>query len=317
MKPVTRIMRPCTVDGCDRPEKCKGLCEAHYRRKRLTGDVCAQKPLAEKWTSDQLATLRSAYEAAGGHFVNIRDLGERLGKTEDAIYIKAGRLGLTNRKRGLPADMRKNRPMFDNDAERRQYQSQQRKEWLAANGHPKGMAGKSHSEKTKACLAIQTRDRWLFMPESKRSDMILKGLKTKRANGTPIAQQGARGTWKVGWREFGGVRKYYRSRWEANYGRYLEWLRTQGQIASWEHEPDTFWFENIKRGVRSYLPDFKVTEIGGSHAYHEVKGWMDSRSKTTIKRFRKYYPNETLIVVDKTTYAAIERNMSRMIGGWE
>ena len=147
--------------------------------------------------------------------------------------------------------------------------------------------------------------------------MILKGLKTKRANGTPIVPPIARGSWKAGWREFGGVRKYYRSRWEANYARYLEWLRTQGQIASWEHEPDTFWFENIKRGVRSYLPDFKVTEIGGSYAYHEVKGWMDSRSKTTIARFRKYYPQHKLIVIDAKAYHSIERIAAGLVSGWE
>ena len=317
MKPVTRIIRPCTVDGCENPQRCKGLCEPHYRRNLRNGDIAAGHPLREPWTDEQVSELRAAYESAGAHFVNIRNLSARFGKSEDAVQLKAGKLGLTNKYRGLPEHQRKNRPMFDNDEDRMAYKSKLQKKFLAENGHPRGMAGKKHSEKTKAVISVRSRDTWLFMPEDKRSAMILKGLKTKRANGTPIAPQNARGTWKAGWREIGGVRNYYRSRWEANYARYLEWLRQQGQIASWEHEPETFWFEHIKRGVRSYLPDFKVVENGGSHAYHEVKGWMDSRSKTTISRFRKYYPNETLIVVDKRAYAAIERNMSRMIGGWE
>ena len=67
----------------------------------------------------------------------------------------------------------------------------------------------------------------------------------------------------------------------------------------WEHEPSTFWFENIKRGVRSYLPDFRVWNVDGTHYWVEVKGYMDSKSKTKIKRFKKYYPNEPIYIVDK------------------
>ena len=89
---------------------------------------------------------------------------------------------------------------------------------------------------------------------------------------------------KSGWREIGGIRKYYRSRWEANYARYLEFLKVNGEIEKWEHEPETFWFEGIKRGVMSYLPDFRVTEKNGDIVFHEVKGWMDARSITKIKR---------------------------------
>lgn len=80
------------------------------------------------------------------------------------------------------------------------------------------------------------------------------------------------------------------------------WLQTlqEGQkIAKWEHEPQTFWFLHIKRGTRSYLPDFKVTELDGSHYWIEVKGYMDSKSATKIKRFRKYYPEERLFILDK------------------
>lgn len=124
-------------------------------------------------------------------------------------------------------------------------------------------------------------------------------------------------TWKGEWREIGGQRKYFRSRWEANYARYLQWLVENGKIKSWEHEPDTFWFEKIKRGVRSYLPDFKVTEINGSVSYHEVKGWMDDRSATKLKRMKKYYPNVSVILVDTEAYNSIKKTMSRIIPGWE
>lgn len=72
-----------------------------------------------------------------------------------------------------------------------------------------------------------------------------------------------------------------------------------GIIKTWEHEPQIFWFNEIKRGTRSYLPDFKVTLSDGSHYWVEVKGYFDSKSLTKIKRFHKYYPGEKLIVVSK------------------
>ena len=90
-----------------------------------------------------------------------------------------------------------------------------------------------------------------------------------------------------------------------------------GEIKKWEHEPETFWFESIMRGCRSYLPDFRVTENNGSIVYHEVKGWMDARSKTKIKRMAKYHPDVKLIVIDSKAYNALAKQMSKSIVGWE
>ena len=124
-------------------------------------------------------------------------------------------------------------------------------------------------------------------------------------------------TSKSGWREVGSTRKYYRSRWEANYARYLEFLKVNGEIEKWEHEPETFWFKGIKRGVVSYLPDFRVTEKNGDIVFHEVKGWMDARSKTKIKRMAKYHPEITLIVIAAKEYKELEKKISSLIVGWE
>jgi hypothetical protein len=125
------------------------------------------------------------------------------------------------------------------------------------------------------------------------------------------------GKWKQGWREIGGIRKFYRSRWEANYARYLEWLRQRDQIAKWEHEPECFWFEEIRRGVRSYLPDFRVTLLSGEVEYHEVKGYMDRRSATKLKRMAKYHPEVKMVLIDAPKYHQIRAKMARLIGGWE
>lgn len=104
---------------------------------------------------------------------------------------------------------------------------------------------------------------------------------------------------KPSWRTIGEKTHYYRSKMEASYARQLELMKKSGLIQEWYHEPETFWFLEIKRGVRSYKPDFKVINLDGSHYWVEVKGYMDAKSKTKIKRFNKYYPNEKLIVVTR------------------
>lgn len=118
---------------------------------------------------------------------------------------------------------------------------------------------------------------------------------------------------KRGWKTFGGKRIYFRSGWEMKYALYLEWQKSHGVIQSWEHEPKTFWFQGIKRGCVTYLPDFKVTNLDGTHEWIEVKGYMDSKSKTKIKRFGKYFPEEKLTVVDGSWFKA---KNSKFIPTW-
>ena len=74
-----------------------------------------------------------------------------------------------------------------------------------------------------------------------------------------------------------------RSNWEANTLRILE---VHG--IKWLFEPKTFHYP-IQRGVKSYMPDIFLVE---GEEWIEVKGWLDNRSKTKLKRFKKYYPEE-------------------------
>lgn len=104
------------------------------------------------------------------------------------------------------------------------------------------------------------------------------------------------------WEKIGDKDIYCRSNWEASFARYLQWLKIKNQIKEWEYEPQTFWFEKIKRGTRSYLPDFKVTKLDGTHYWVEVKGYMDRKSLTKIKRFKKYYPSEELFIKDRSWF---------------
>ena len=118
-----------------------------------------------------------------------------------------------------------------------------------------------------------------------------------------------------GYRE--DLNRYFRSSWEANYARYLNWLLSIGEIEKWEYEPDTFEFHSIKRGTRFYTPDFKVFSRGDDYEYHEIKGYMDQKSQTAINRMRKYYPDEKLIVIGKDSYYALAHDIQRFIPNWE
>jgi len=120
-----------------------------------------------------------------------------------------------------------------------------------------------------------------------------------------------------GWREFsGGKRYYFRSKWEMNIAKYFDWLKLKGEILEWEYESETFWFDNIKRGVRSYTPDFKITERNNSQHFVEVKGWMDSKSQTKLKRMAKYYPKVKINLYDEDVYKTLKRQIGALCG-WE
>jgi len=109
---------------------------------------------------------------------------------------------------------------------------------------------------------------------------------------------------------------FVRSSWEANYARYLKFLQSKNKIVKFEYEPDTFFFEQIKRGTRHYTPDFKVWTSENCFEYHEVKGWMDAKSKTKLARMKKYYPEIKIILIEKKEYQSIAKWMN-LIPYWE
>lgn len=121
----------------------------------------------------------------------------------------------------------------------------------------------------------------------------------------------------AGWRTIGGIKAYFRSKYEANWARYLQWRKQGGVIKDWLHEPETFWFLKIMRGVRSYKPDFKVIHYDGTHEWYEVKGHYDSKSLTKIKRFNKYYSQEKITLIDSKWFQKNNKNMRLLIRDWE
>jgi len=151
-------------------------------------------------------------------------------------------------------------------------------------------------------------------------------LKLKQTGGPPFPsgkEEKAQGVSNSYSRAAGGRRpdlgnRYFRSRWEANYARYLNLLIAQKQILAWDYECQTFYFESIKRGVRSYTPDFKVTLSDMSHEWHEVKGWMDDKSAVKLKRMARFYPAEKVTVIDDAWFEqAYKTGLDRCIPNWE
>ena len=255
------------------------------------------------FTEAEKDQIRNAYaEGKKRGEIKLDELAEKMGRRKTSICRMASHMGLTSYHRGLIGEIADNLHAA-------------RDSHFKEHGHPRGMAGKTHSDENKKKFSKMSKDRMASMTEEQFSDRGLKAQKTRVKNGTQ--QRRNKGSWKAGYREIGGERKYYRSRWEANYARVLEYLKQNSKINDWKHEPRTFWFEKIKRGTRSYLPDFKVVNNDGTHEWHEVKGWMDKRSKTKIKRFHKYYPEERLIVIGGKDYKQIEEFFSPVIDGWE
>lgn len=122
---------------------------------------------------------------------------------------------------------------------------------------------------------------------------------------------------KAGYRD--DIRLRVRSSWEANYARILNARLADpaDPLRRWEYEPDTFWFVGIKRGVRSYLPDFKLYETDQEPYYVEVKGYMDPKSFTKLKRMKKYHPKVRVELVGSTEYRALEKTLGPVTAHWE
>lgn len=288
----------------------------------------------KKWTEDDLNFLKLNYPQRGKIWC-----AEQLGRKEGSIRAKTSELNLRLDKqsehwidfqsRAASSKVGKKRPdqslvmkQLHKDGKllktaiQKEAVSKRIKKWICENGHPRGMLNKNHTQETKDKIAILSKKNYDALTESQKDDRNMKILKTKEKNGN-LHLPRPNTTWKSGWRLIGGINKYYRSRWEANYARFLEMMKQQGEIKDWKHEPKTFWFDGIKRGCVSYLPDFWVLDIDGSESYHEVKGWMDERSKTKIKRMAKYHPNVKLVVVASKEYNALKNRVSSVIEDWE
>lgn len=98
-----------------------------------------------------------------------------------------------------------------------------------------------------------------------------------------------------------------RSAWEANIIRLLDKWKIP-----YIYEPEMFTFP-VRRGIRAYVPDILIRD---TNEYWEIKGYMDRPSATKISRFRQYFPEYDLVVIDKDDYKDI-KNIGVFIKNWE
>ncbi len=111
---------------------------------------------------------------------------------------------------------------------------------------------------------------------------------------------------------------YVRSSWEANFARYLNYMKDEGNVYRWRYEPEVFIFHRVKKGTRAYVPDFKVWDYEGARPnYYEIKGYMDAKSKIKLKRMSLYYPEIDIEIIDSETYKKINRWARDRIAHWE
>jgi len=131
------------------------------------------------------------------------------------------------------------------------------------------------------------------------------------ASSTAIQRQ----TYK-GWVTIDNKRYYYKSLWEYRYAMYLDLMKRHNHIIDWFYEPHTFYFEGIKRGTTNYKPDFKVIFPSGNEEWIEVKGYMDAKSATKIKRMAKYFPEIKLRVVGSDWFKSNALMLKKVIKNW-
>lgn len=290
-----------------------------------------------KYSSEEILFLKENYPNNGKSWCM-----KQMNRSEGSIRDMASKLGLTLNKesdffkefqsRAAKSKVGKKRPEHSElmiryakegrlptfgkgiTQEEKTRRSIQQKRLINEKGHPKGFKGHRHSKESKAIMSQKSIEAWSDptnyvnsneyrqLLSDRQSKQMTKRLKE---NPTNVYSRTKKGKVKIGDKEF-----YARSSWEANIAAYFEFLKSNNEISNWEHEPETFWFEKIKRGVRSYLPDFRITENDGTIYYVEVKGWMDSKSKTKLKRFAKYYPNLKMEVIDQKRYKEISKSKS-------
>lgn len=280
------------------------------------------KPLSRtKWTDEELTAIKIAYAAPHGFDSFI--LAKAINRTVAAIYCKADALGLcADRGKHIRTPLAiLNMSKAQKEVSARPGVLEKRAKAVSdshkKNGHPRGFLGHKRKPDELKKMKAGSKAAWDNPKHRVNSDEYRQAISDRASKSAATrTKENAYSNAKSGWVEVGGKRFFARSRWEANYGRVLEWRKKAGEILEWEHEPKTFWFEGIKRGVRSYLPDFRVTTKSGGEEWHEVKGWMDGKSKTKIKRMAKYHPSEKLIIIDQARYKQISKSFSAMIAGW-
>lgn len=244
--------------------------------KAITGRVyiIRAENYKKNFTPIEIDYLVEYYKETEKKDFNLNELSSYLGRDKSTVCKKAKEIGLTDQNR-------------ENSDDHKLSSGKGMKKWHSENEHPKGMLGKNHS--VKVCEKISEGHKGMKYnlsdeqrkARSERSREIMKKL---------MSGKNAFSRTKSGIREDLGI--YMRSNWEANYARILNL-----ENKKWEYEKNVFLLNTEKDGRKDYTIDF-TTEDG----FVEVKGWLDQKSKKTLKMFKESCPSDfdkTTLVIDK------------------
>lgn len=279
-----------------------GMCgqSVHERLKRLK--AIKNNYFSEEEKEKIRALYKEGFKVGDKKLDNI---AKELNRQKTSICRFAKKEGLTNLKRKYTDELK-------NEIGKRASL------FIKQNGKPKGMLGKKHSKETLSIISLKSKNFWKNMSAKERKELINKQMMFKiKKYGSLALGKRVMCSWKCGWRTIGGKRKFFRSRWEANYARYLEYLKKKREIKDWNYETKLFLFNGEDKGVRAYLPDFEIKTFNGNIEYHEVKGWYDNKSKQKIQRMKKHYPSVILKLIREKEYKNIGKKYSNLLEGWE
>lgn len=268
------------------------------------------KRMETPWSTEEDERLRQLYKQKDEKGWSLQEIAAMLGRTRAAVAHRSSRLGVT--------DIHRKKP-------KRNKATQVELPWSrwVKNEHPRGFAGHKHTDEAKQKISEQNLRSWERMKKEGTGNMSEPARQARSEEMLKLREKLKASDTQPFSRCRGGKRpdlgdQYFRSRWEANIARYLNLLMASGEICRWEYEPDTFWFHKIKRGTRSYTPDFKVWEKKDSEPYYiEVKGWMTKQSKTRLDRMKRYYPGVRIDLIEQSRYRQIMRTAKALIPEWE
>ncbi len=223
----------------------------------------------------------------------LQELANIMGRTKQFLCRRAKKLGLTDVS---------NKPKLTD--EEKQRISVNMKQYLSTHPHPKGYSGHKHSIEAKRKISASSKRAWddpnsQFNSEAfkqKQSDRMfqsrINGKIKPKSNRKEIIS-------KIGGKEY-----HFLSSWEYEIAIRLDELKNKSFITDWEYEPERFIFKDVKRGIRSYLPDFKIIRNDGI-LYLEVKGWQMPNGMKRIAMFRERFQEKKLLIIDENEYKSI------------
>lgn len=205
-----------------------GMCgQAVFERLKKLNAV---RPVNEI-SQDDVEKIRKFYEDGFVRGDGKLDLfAQSIRRTKQFVCRKARQLGLTNNNRRLSEDLTS---LIGGKISK----------FWSEHEHCKGMLGKCHTPETKMHLHNIGVSRWKALSDNDKKAETLSRMKGRLEKCGSLVPNVKRCNWKSGYRTIAGRKLFFRSRWEANYCRFLEYRKSNGEISEWEHEPYTIIFK--------------------------------------------------------------------------